>query len=969
MPDREKVTLQVKSKDPKDEDDGMPPKDFNSPGEMPDDDEKKKDKKDKDAVELSDEDELLKETLETAVSRITEANTTDGVAALALNTLKTEIRSATSSMTSVPKPLKFLRAHYPALKDTLGVWSGKKDKVTVALLADIVSVLAMTMGAEGERECLKFKMMGNRRELGEWGHEFVRALSGEISQEFTARVTAEPPTATDDLLKMVDDIVPFQMEHNSEAEAVDLLAEVNELPRLVSTKGLVHKDNYARVCLYLITFADYVLEWEELQVIMSTAYTLYLGREAYPDALRVAMKLGDMDKMRECMRTSKKKDPLVHKQLAMILGQHRVFSYEDEEDEDDDEEVNALRYNSTMWEHFQTLARELNVEEVKTPEDVYKSHLSETGSLRREAAQVESARQNLASTFVNAFVNAGFQKDALMTVEGAKWLFKNKDHGMLSAAASLGMILMWNVDEGMSQIDKFLYSGDENIKAGSLLALGMVNCGVRDEVDPAFGMLPEYLEGEQPDNVKMAASLGLGLAYAGSPKEELAEVLTPLVQDKSDKVTMDTVAMAGLALGLVYAGTADTDVATTLVERLMEASDAELDQAVTRNLCVGLGFIFLGKQEGAEAMLEVIKTIEHDIAKFAAVVVETCAYAGSGNVLQIQKLLHICAEQLGGDKDKTAEEGEDPAAPNPAAGVDPAADEAAAEAEEEKKKNKYSMHQSAAVLGIALITMGESVGSKMAERTFQHLLQYGDLAVRRAVPLAMALSHISDPDYALIDVLSKLTHDQDMDTTMSAILALGLMCSGTNNSRVAGLLRQLATFYAKEANPLFMVRIAQGLLHAGKGLVTLSPFHSDRMLLSLPAVAGLLTVLYSSFDLKSSILGKHHFLLYTLATAFRPRMLLAVDEDLKPVPVNVRVGQAVETVGQAGRPKTITGFQTHSTPVLLGHGDRAELASDEYEALTSVLEGVVIMRKKKKKSGEKKKDETPSKAKKKVEAK
>lgn len=44
------------------------------------------------------------------------------------------------------------------------------------------------------------------------------------------------------------------------------------------------------------------------------------------------------------------------------------------------------------------------------------------------------------------------------------------------------------------------------------------------------------------------------------------------------------------------------------------------------------------------------------------------------------------------------------------------------------------------------------------------------------------------------------------------------------------------------------------------------------------------------------------------------------------VRVDVRVGTAVETVGQAGRPKTITGFQTHQTPVLLAAKDRAEIA-------------------------------------------
>ena len=39
--------------------------------------------------------------------------------------------------------------------------------------------------------------------------------------------------------------------------------------------------------------------------------------------------------------------------------------------------------------------------------------------------------------------------------------------------------------------------------------------------------------------------------------------------------------------------------------------------------------------------------------------------------------------------------------------------------------------------------------------------------------------------------------------------------------------------------------------------------------------------------------------------------------------------KAVDVVGQAGKPKTITGFQTHTTPVLLAFGERAELATEE----------------------------------------
>lgn len=43
--------------------------------------------------------------------------------------------------------------------------------------------------------------------------------------------------------------------------------------------------------------------------------------------------------------------------------------------------------------------------------------------------------------------------------------------GMLSAAASLGMILLWDVDGGLTQIDKYLYSSEDYIKVKITLQL------------------------------------------------------------------------------------------------------------------------------------------------------------------------------------------------------------------------------------------------------------------------------------------------------------------------------------------------------------------------------------------------------------------------------------------------------------------------------------------------------------------
>lgn len=97
------------------------------------------------------------------MSRISNKNEQDGVHTLALTHLRTEIRSATSSMTSVPKPLKFLRPFYEELKKVYDTWKHEDNKKE---LADILAVLGMTMAKDGTRESLFYKLKGNQTDLG-----------------------------------------------------------------------------------------------------------------------------------------------------------------------------------------------------------------------------------------------------------------------------------------------------------------------------------------------------------------------------------------------------------------------------------------------------------------------------------------------------------------------------------------------------------------------------------------------------------------------------------------------------------------------------------------------------------------------------------------------------------------------------------------------------------------------------------
>lgn len=128
-----------------------------------------------------------------------------------------------------------------------------------------------------------------------------------------------------------------------------------------------------------------------------------------------------------------------------------------------------------------------------------------------------------------------------------------------------------------------------------------------------------------------------------------------------------------------------------------------------------------------------MKTIEHKRSKYAEIALETCAYAGSGNVLKVQNMLRRCTEHLTEDAE----------------------------------------HQAVSVLGIALITAGEEIGIEMCLRTFEHLLHYGELPIKRVVPLAVALLYVSNPEYTIIDQLSRLSHDQDAEISQCAIFGLG----------------------------------------------------------------------------------------------------------------------------------------------------------------------------------------------------
>ncbi len=817
----------------------------------------------------------------------------------ALEAMKNFIKTSTSSMTAVPKPLKFLRPHYETMTKLYDEWPAGDDKNS---LADVLSVIGMTYSDEERQDTLKYRLLAPTQDIGSWGHEYVRHLALEIGEVYGKRIAAEEPTA--DLVDLALTLVPLFLKSNQEADAVDLMSEleiIEELPKFVD------ENTYGRVCLYMVSMVN-LLTYPDNEQFLRVAHGIYKTYKQYTQAMVLAIRLNDYELIGTDFKDAP--DPALKKQLAFLIARQRIYLDHPRETQDDEEIVECLG-NVKLQEHFKALGKELNILEPKTTEDIYKSHLE--SSRVAGLTNFDSARNNLAAAFVNAFVNAGFGTDKMMLVEKNKesWVWKTKEEGMMSTVASLGTLLMWDIENGLDQVDKYTYLDEEQIQAGAYLAIGIMNSGVRLDSEPAMALLGDNdkLNHRNP-LIRVAAIMGLGLSYAGSNNEEVLTHLVPIISDTSQEMRVS--AMAALACGLVFVGSSHAEAGEAIIMTLLDDErKSQLTDKWTRFLALGLGLLYFGRQEEVEVVLETLKVVEHPMAKPTSVLASICAWAGTGAVLKIQELLHLCNEHM----------------------------------EESEEKKGDELLQSYAVLGIGLVAMGEDVGQDMVLRHFGHLMHYGEPNIRRAVPLAMGLISPSNPQMKIYDTLSRYSHDNDNEVAINAIFAMGLLGAGTNNARLAQLLRQLASYYHRDQESLFMVRIAQGLLHMGKGTLSINPFHTDRQILSRVSAAGLLAVLVAMMDAKQFITSNSHYLLYFLVTAMHPRFLVTLDENLKPLTVNVRVGQAVDVVGQAGRPKTITGWQTQSTPVLLAYGERAELEDEEYISLSSTLEGLVILRK------------------------
>lgn len=163
------------------------------------------------------------------------------------------------------------------------------------MLADIVSVLSMAYGKANGRETLKYRMLGEKGVIEYWGHEYVKHLAMEIGQEYR-EVINEASGISEELSKIINDIVRFFLDHNAEPDAVDLLIGTEQLPRIVT--ALKDNDDIDRVCLYILSCVPFEA-YPDDEVLLKTVHNIYRSRSKFPEALSVSIRMNSPEMIKD----------------------------------------------------------------------------------------------------------------------------------------------------------------------------------------------------------------------------------------------------------------------------------------------------------------------------------------------------------------------------------------------------------------------------------------------------------------------------------------------------------------------------------------------------------------------------------------------------------------------------------------------------------------------------------------------
>ncbi|KAJ3574095.1 hypothetical protein NP233_g1992 [Leucocoprinus birnbaumii] len=288
----------------------------------------------------------------------------------------------------------------------------------------------------------------------------------------------------------------------------------------------------------------------------------------------------------------------------------------------------------------------------------------------KEALDPRSSVYHVALTLQNSFMHAGTTSDVFLR-DNLEWLGLANNWSKFSATAGLGVIHKGFFEQGMTILSPYLPSsngGESNIQGanfsegGALYALGLINAGCGSDVT---SYLRDTLRSATGEVVQHGAALGLGVAGMGSKSNEAFDSLKEVLFNDS-AVAGEA---SGYAMGLVMLGTA----AAEPVREMLQYAHETQHEKIIRGLAMGIAFIYYGRQEEADGMIETLLAekvfISHvfenysealisfskdPILRYGGVYTLALAYAGTSNNKAVRQLLHIAVSDVSDDVRRAA---------------------------------------------------------------------------------------------------------------------------------------------------------------------------------------------------------------------------------------------------------------------------------------------------------------------------
>lgn len=463
-------------------------------------------------------------------------------------------------------------------------------------------------------------------------------------------------------------------------------------------------------------------------------------------------------------------------------------------------------------------------------EFLYRNNHADLGVLKaiKNAFEPRNSILHTATICANALIHAGTTRDTFLR-ENLEWLSRAINWAKFSTTAGLGVIHKGHLKEARKVLEPYLPQPGSNASAfsegGSLYALGLIhaNHGFSGTGESTTQYLLQQIRNNQAnETVLHGACLGLGVAAMASGNAEVFDELLNLVYSQDNAIAGEA---AGYAMGLVMLGSASART----VEVLNFCHDTQHEKII-RGCAIGLAFIFYGREEEAEAMIEQLTLDKDPILRYGAMFMIGLAYAGSNNNNAIRRLLHLAVSDVNDDVRRAA----------------------------------------VMNIGFVLFRQPEQVPklvSLLAE-SYNPMVRYGACL---AIGIACAGSGLKEA----FDMLLPIARTDPVDTVrQGALIALAMVHIQVNNQQAVDI-RKLLRERIEDKHEFVMAKLgaimATGIIDAGGRNVTLA-LKSRAGHRNMQAVVGLAMFLQYWY---------WYPLTHFVSLAFTPTAVIGLNKDLK----------------------------------------------------------------------------------------